>query len=57
MRTAAELRTHAATLRELADRAPTWVHRNELLRIAVEYDELSAVAAAREGGRIAPAGR
>jgi hypothetical protein len=34
-------------LRELAGRAPTPEHRNELLRIAVEYDRLAEVAAAR----------
>jgi hypothetical protein len=56
MRSAADLREHAARLRALADRAPTWRQRNDMLEIAREYDRLAAVAAAGEDGRIAPAG-
>src|SRR5262245_38280949 len=51
----AHFRQRAATLRELADCAPAWRHRNELLEIAREYDGLAAVAAARESGRAMPA--
>jgi hypothetical protein len=50
MRSAAELRVHAAKLREIADSAP-WDHRNELL------EGLAVLAEAREAGRIAPPGK
>jgi hypothetical protein len=56
MRSAADLRTYAAMLRELADRAPTWEHRTELLRIAVGYDRLAEIAGARDDGRAVPVG-
>ena len=50
------LRRTAARLLELADRAPTWAHRTELLDMAAEYDRLACQdAAVLEGLMMDPA--
>jgi hypothetical protein len=49
-RPAAELRRQADLLRDLADNAPTSVHRVELLHLAKEYDELAATRERAEKG-------
>ena len=46
------LRATAACLRGLADRAPTWRHRNELLKMAADFDRLADVAEAVNRGRV-----